>query len=179
MDNIPDHIYFKDRQCRFIRNSRSQATLLGLHDPSEAIGKTDFDFFPHAAQSYADEQEVIRSGKPHVDFEEWVVWPDGREMWVSTTKMALRNSDGQTIGIFGISRDITERKRNEQAIRQLNSDLEKQAEQLQAAIKELEAFLILFPMTCARRCAPLMDIRASSWKIMNHSSTAKASGSVP
>ncbi|HEX6034976.1 MAG TPA: ATP-binding protein, partial [Anaerolineales bacterium] len=140
MDNIPDHIYFKDTQGRFIRNSKSQATLLGLRDPSEAVGKTDFDFFPHAAQFYADEQEVMRSGKPHVDFEEWVVWPDGREMWVSTTKMPLRNFDGQTIGIFGISRDITERKRNEQAIRQLNADLEKQAEQLQTANKELEAF---------------------------------------
>ena len=140
MDNIPDHIYFKDMQSRFIRNSRSQATLLGLRDPSEAVGKTDFDFFPHAASSYADEQEVMRTGKPHVDFEEWVVWPDGQEMWVSTTKMPLRKSDGQTIGIFGISRDITERKRNEQAIQQLNADLEKQAERLQAANKELEAF---------------------------------------
>ena len=75
-----------------------------------------------------------------MDFEEWVVWPDGRETWVSTTKMPLRNSDGQTIGIFGISHDITERKRAEQAIQQLNADLEKQAEQLQAANKELEAF---------------------------------------
>jgi PAS domain S-box-containing protein len=140
MDNIPDHIYFKDTQSRFIRNSRSQATLLGLQDPSETVGKTDFDFFPHAAQSYADEQEVMRSGKPHVDFEEWVVWPDGRETWVTTTKMPLRNSEGQTIGIFGISHDITERKRAEQAIRQLNADLEAQAEQLQAANKELEAF---------------------------------------
>jgi PAS domain S-box-containing protein len=140
MDNIPDHIYFKDLHCRFIRNSRSQANLLGLHDPSETVGKTDFDFFPHAAQSYADEQEVMKTGKPHVDFEEWVVWPDGREMWVSTTKMPLRNSEGQTIGIFGISHDITERKRAEQAIRQLNADLEEQAEKLQAANKELEAF---------------------------------------
>jgi PAS domain S-box-containing protein len=140
MDNIPDHIYFKDTQSRFIRNSRSQATLLGLHDPAETVGKTDFDFFPHATKSFTEEQEVMRSGTPLVDFEEWVVWPDGREMWVSTTKMPLRNSEGQTIGIFGISRDITERKRNEQAIRELNADLEKQAEQLQAAIKELEAF---------------------------------------
>ena len=140
MDTIPDHIYFKDMQSRFIRNSRSQASLLGLRDPSEAVGKTDFDFFPHATKSYAEEQEVMRSGKPLVDFEEWVVWPDGREMWVSTTKMPLRNADGQTIGICGISRDITERKLAEQAIRQLNADLERQAEQLQAAVKELEAF---------------------------------------
>ncbi len=140
MENIPDHIYFKDTECRFIRNSRSQAVSLGLQDPSETIGKTDFEFFPHATQSYEDEQEVMRSGKPHVDFEEWVVWPDGKETWVTTTKMPLRNSKGQTIGIFGISHDITERKRAEQAIQQLNANLEKQAEQLQAANKELEAF---------------------------------------
>ena len=140
MDNMPDHIYFKDRQSRFIRNSRSQAKLLGLNDPAEAVGKTDFDFFPHAARAYAEEQEVMRSGKPLLDEEEWVVWPDGRETWVSTTKLPFRNSKGETIGIFGISHDITERKRNEQAIRQLNADLEKQAELLQAANKELEAF---------------------------------------
>ena len=140
MDNLPDHIYFKDLQSRFIRNSKSQASLLGLNDPSEVVGKTDFDFFPHAARSYAEEQEVMRSGKPIVDLEEWVVWPDGRETWVLTTKLPLRNSEGQTIGIFGISHDITERKRSEQSIRQLNADLEKQTEQLQAANKELEAF---------------------------------------
>jgi PAS domain S-box-containing protein len=125
MDNMPDQIYFKDTQSRFIRNSRSQADLLGLNDPAEVVGKTDFDFFPHAARAYAEEQEVMRSGKPLVDLEEWVVWPVGQETWVSTTKAPLRNSEGKTIGIFGISRDITERKRAEQAIRQLNTDLEK------------------------------------------------------
>lgn len=140
LDNMPDHIYFKDNQCRFIKNSKSQANALGFSNPAQIVGKTDFDFFPHAAKAYAEEQEVMRSGKPLVDFEEWVLWPDGRETWVSTTKMPLRNSDGQTIGIFGISRDITERKRAEQSILQLNNDLEKQTEQLQAANKELEAF---------------------------------------
>jgi PAS domain S-box-containing protein len=140
MDTMPDQIYFKDLQCRFIRNSRSQASLLGLSDPTQVVGKTDFDFFPHASKAYTEEQEVMRSGKPLIDFEEWVVWPDGRETWVSTTKVPLLNSDGKTIGIFGISRDITERKRAEQAIRELNSDLENQAAKLQAANKELEAF---------------------------------------
>ncbi|HEX9839972.1 MAG TPA: PAS domain S-box protein [Anaerolineales bacterium] len=140
LDYMPDHIYFKDTQSRFIRNSKSQAKMLGLSDPSQVVGKTDFDFFPHAAQAYAEEQEVMRSGKPLVDFEERVIWPDGRETWVSTTKVPLPNSDGQIIGIFGISRDITERKRGEQAIQQLNADLKKQAEQLEAANKELEAF---------------------------------------
>ena len=140
MDHVPDQIYFKDLQCRFIRNSRSQASLLGLNDPAEAVGKTDFDFFPHAAKAFAEEQEVMNSGKPLIDFEEWVVWPDGRETWVSTSKVPLRNSEGETIGIFGISRDITERKHADQAIRELNRDLEDQAAKLQAANKELEAF---------------------------------------
>jgi PAS domain S-box-containing protein len=140
MDHMPEQIYFKDTQSRFIRNSRSQANLLGLNDPSEVVGKTDFDFFPHAAQAYTEEQEVMRSGKPLVDFEEWVVWPTGREMWVSTTKVPLRNAEGEIIGIFGISHDITGRKRAEQAIRQLNTSLERKAEELQAANKELEAF---------------------------------------
>ena len=140
MDTMPDQIYFKDTQCRFIRNSRAQATLLGLSDPVEVIGKTDFDFFPHAARAYAEEQEVMKTGQALIDFEEWVVWPDGKETWVSTTKVPLLNSDRETIGIFGISRDITERKRSEQAIQQLNRDLEKQAEKLQVANKELEAF---------------------------------------
>jgi PAS domain S-box-containing protein len=140
MDYTPDQIYFKDTQSRFIRNSRSQANMLGLSDPAEVVGKTDFDFFPHAQRAYEEEQEIISSGKPLVDFEEWVVWPDGRETWVSTTKMPLRNTNGENIGIFGISRDITERKRTEQAIRQLNADLETQATQLKVANKELEAF---------------------------------------
>jgi PAS domain S-box-containing protein len=140
MDYMPDHIYFKDTEGRFIRNSKSQAEMLGLSSPDQAVGKTDFDFFPHAAKAYAEEQAVIRSGQPLVDFEEQVIWPDKRETWVSTTKLPLRNSDGQTIGIFGISRDITERKHVEQAIRKLNNDLITKAEQLHAANKELEAF---------------------------------------
>jgi PAS domain S-box-containing protein len=140
MEYTPDQIYFKDTQGRFIRNSRSQAELLGLRESSEAVGKTDFDFFPHAERSYAEEQEIIRTGKSLIDLEEWVVWPDGKETWVSTTKVPLRNTEGENIGIFGISRDITERKRTEQAIRRLNDDLAWQSIQLQAANKELEAF---------------------------------------
>ena len=140
LDYVPDQIYFKDAQSRFIRNSRSQASALRLSDPAQVVGKTDFDFFPHAQRSYDEEQEIIRSGNPLVDLEEWVVWPDGREMWVSTTKVPLRDKEGKIIGTFGISRDITGRKRAEQAIRQLNADLEIQADQLKAANKELEAF---------------------------------------
>jgi PAS domain S-box-containing protein len=133
LDHMPDQIYFKDAQSRFIRNSRSQARALGLSDPAEVVGKSDFDFFPHAQLSYEKEQEIIRSGKPLVDEEEHIVWPDGRETWVSTTKIPLPDQDGQIIGTFGISRDITERKRAEVALQKAKLELE-------AANKELEAF---------------------------------------
>jgi len=133
LDHMPDHIYFKDSQSQFIRNSRSQAKALGLSDPSEAQGKSDFDFFPHAQLSYEKEQEIIRSGKPLVDEEELVVWPDGQKTWVSTTKLPLLDETGQIIGTFGISRDITERKQSEVALQKAKLELE-------AANKELEAF---------------------------------------
>lgn len=133
LDHMPDQIYFKDTKSRFIRNSKSQATALGLNDPSEAVGKSDFDFFPHAQQSYETEQEIMRSGTPLVDVEERVVWPTGQETWVSTTKVPLRDQSGQIIGTFGISRDITERKQSEAALQKAKLELE-------AANKELEAF---------------------------------------
>jgi PAS domain S-box-containing protein len=133
LEHMPDHIYFKDSQSRFIRNSMSQAKALGLNNPSQAIGKSDFDFFPHAQLSYEKEQEIIRSGTPLIDQEEKVVWPDGKETWVSTTKMPFVDQSGQVVGTFGISRDITERKQAEAAFQKAKMELE-------AANKELEAF---------------------------------------
>ena len=66
MNNIPDHVYFKDRESRFISITVAQAQVFGLSDPDQAVGKTDFDFFSaeHAKQAYQDEQAIIRTGQP-------------------------------------------------------------------------------------------------------------------
>jgi PAS domain S-box-containing protein len=140
METSPDHIYFKDRSSRFTRISRDLAEWFGLRDPAEAIGKADRDFFTeeHASKALADERELMRSGEPLVGIEEKETWPDGRVMWVSTTKMPLRDGDGEIVGVFGISRDVTERKRVEEEIRRLNEELEHRAAELESQNTELE-----------------------------------------
>jgi len=118
MANIPDGIYFKDRESRFIQVNLALASHLGLNDPAKAIGKTDFDFFSkeHAQPAFEDEQAIIRTGEPMVGKEERETWSDGRIEWVSTTKMPLLNQEGQIIGTFGLSRDITSRKQAEEKL---------------------------------------------------------------
>ena len=137
MDNVPDHVYFKDTESRFLRISKAHAEWFGLSDTFEAVGKTDFDFFSaqHAQQAYADEQQVMQTGQPLVGKEEKETWPNGRETWVSTTKMLLRDADGQIIGTFGISRDITKRVRLEKALQKAHGELEKQVEERTADLR--------------------------------------------
>ena len=119
LKTIPDNIYFKNRQSRFLRINNKMSLFFGLRSPSEAVGKSDFDFFSeeHARQAYDDEQRVMSTGEPIIGIEEKETWPDGRITWVSTTKVALRDADGSFTGLVGISRDITERKKEEEALR--------------------------------------------------------------
>jgi len=117
MDNLPDHIYFKDRDSRFIRINDAHAKSFGLSKRGEEIGKSDFDFFTeeHARQAYEDEQSIIHSGKPLIK-EEKNTWKDRPVTWVSTIKLPLTNLDGKIVGTFGISRDITKRKQDEEEL---------------------------------------------------------------
>ncbi len=89
------------------------AKSFGLSDPSQAIGKTDFDFFTeeHARQAYEDEQKIIRTGQPVVSKEEKLTWDNRPDSWSSTTKLPLCDNEGNIIGTFGISKDITDNKK--------------------------------------------------------------------
>lgn len=120
LDHIPDRIYFKDEHSRFVRISRAMAEYFNLADPEQAVGKWDFDFFTeeHAGQAYADEQRILRTGQPIIGLVEKETLPGGGVRWVTSTKMPARGRHGNTIGTFGISRDITTLKQAEAELRQ-------------------------------------------------------------
>ena len=144
LEHVPDGVYFKDRESRFVRISRALALRFGMNDPSEAVGKTDFDVFgsEHAQQAFADEQAIIRTGEPVIEKEEREIWPDGRETWVLTTKLPMTDDKGTIIGTMGISRDITERKRIETELHEHGLHLEelvsRRTAELQRAKEQLE-----------------------------------------
>jgi diguanylate cyclase (GGDEF)-like protein/PAS domain S-box-containing protein len=117
MENISDHIYFKDKKKRFIRVNKAKAEYSEI-TAEKMIGKTDFDFFPPeiAKQSSADDDLVIETGKPIIDKVEKIIHSDKTEHWVSTTKVPWYNREGKITGLIGISRNITEREKAEEAL---------------------------------------------------------------
>ena len=108
LEQLPDAMYFKDAESRYLRINRTLAGWYGLPSPEEAVGKTDASFFSaeFARASDETEQEIRSTGLPRVDVEEKLVWPDGRLIYTSTTRLPLRDSTGAVIGTFGIFRDI-------------------------------------------------------------------------
>jgi PAS domain S-box-containing protein len=109
LEHTPDQIYFKDRGGRFLRVSHAVAQYMHVSGPEDLIGKSDFDFWSQetARECFGDEQRIIQTGEPMVGKIEKLVFPDGRVTWDYTTKLPLKNSKGEIIGICGINKDFT------------------------------------------------------------------------
>ena len=142
MDFLPDAVFFKDRNGTFVRINRVLASWYGLKDPSDAVGKSEADFFPQefARSTLESERGLLKTGIPLLEQEEKVGSRDGKTHWVSTSKLPLRNAKGAVIGILGFSRDIKGVKRAEKQARDSDALYQSLIESLPQCIfrKDLE-----------------------------------------
>jgi phosphoserine phosphatase RsbU/P len=143
LENATDQIYFKDTEGRFTCVSRAVAEFMGVQKPADLIGKTDFDFWsePTAREAAADEKRIIETGVPMVGKIEKLVYPSGRISWDYTSKLPLRNSRGEIIGICGINKDFTTVKHMEDALEEERNRLRATTAELAAKNAQLEADL--------------------------------------
>ena len=118
VENVPSRIFWKDSDLRYLGCNTRFAKDAGLSNPGELIGKTDFEMtWKDQAELYCnDDKSVMESGTAKLDIEEPQTTPDGNMIWLSTSKVPLRDKDKQIIGVLGLYRDITERVRIEQKL---------------------------------------------------------------
>lgn len=113
IDQVSDYLFIKDTRCRFVLANRAVAADLGLDSAGSLIGKTDLELhpFPVAMGFFRDERQLLRTGVPMIDKEECIIQPDGTRRWFASSKYPLRDDMGKIVGLFGVCRDITERRK--------------------------------------------------------------------
>ncbi len=143
LDNIPDIAWLKDRGGRFVAVNHRLAQAAGKSRPEEVVGLTDFDLWPRElAEGYrVDDEYVMRTGQ-HKRIEEQFVDARGKTYWIETIKTRIVGDDGEVIGTTGIARDITERKRDEEALRLTKHDLERRVAERTAELAEAQENLV-------------------------------------
>jgi PAS domain S-box-containing protein len=140
IDNLPDLIFLKDVEGRYLLDNVAHQRWLHASDASEVLGRTVHDFYPDeiAGEFHADDEEILRSGQPLFNHEERIIDADGTARWVLTTKIPWRGDDGTIHGLVCIARDVTERKQSEENLRQAYSDLARSREELLTAMEKLQ-----------------------------------------
>ena len=143
IDNLPDRVYAKDVEGRYTLKNATDVRQMGASSTDEAIGKTDYDYYPSelAEQYHTDDLNVIQSGNPLINQEERIITADGTQGWILTSKVPLRDAQGNVIGLVGIGRDITERKRAEEELRRNEAHLRSVVSILQHRAETSQEFL--------------------------------------
>ena len=133
LESVPVNVYFKDRESRFVRANKATAYRMGAGSVGELIGKTDHDFFGkvHADASRANEVKIMETGSEQVEELEHEVWEGREDTWVLVTKKAWRNMDGDILGTFGVTNDVTE-------LMKTRENLERVSEQLQIVNQDID-----------------------------------------
>ena len=148
IDNMPDFIYIKDTDSKFIVANQKIMDVHGLKSRDEVIGKSDHDFYPRElADKYrSNEKAIIRTGSPLINHEERSLDEKGNEIYLSTTKIPLHDAEGKIIGIVGIGRDISDNRKAEDILldhsdqlQQINVLLEEKQEEIQQQSEALSA----------------------------------------
>ena len=126
LDNVREYVFVKDTKGRYLLSNRANLDILRAATLEEIVGKTDYDIFPSelAAQYRADDEAVIEMGEPLINREESILGPDGKLRWHLTTKVPLRNDEGEIVGLLGLSRDITRRKQTLTSLQESQARLE-------------------------------------------------------
>ena len=149
IETIPDRIYVKDIAGRYVIDNAAHRRFIGVKGIENVLGKTVFDFFEPriAAQFDADDKALIRSGQPLLEREEAAVDELGREAWMRTAKVPLHDAAGHAIGVLGVSRDITARKRAEAERDRSDTALRQALAELRASHEELKATQLILIQT--------------------------------
>jgi PAS domain S-box-containing protein len=142
IDHLPDTIYYKDKSAKKLISNKFDYTVLGADTEQEVLGKTDLEISSHgnALMTYAQDMEILNTGNPLINFEEYFTTADDKPLWLLTSKLPLRDENNVIIGLLGIGRDITQRKIAEDKLIELNKALEKNIKKLEISNIELEQF---------------------------------------
>jgi len=164
IDAVPDGLFLKDTESRFILANRATAEIMGVHDPELLVGKTDFDFYPsEMAQEFWNDERAVLEGKPVTGkLEPKIV--RGVQRWISLTKIPVQDSRGMLIGLVGVSRDVTDRRRDEEK-------LQEERNLLRTLIDMLPHSVYMKDASCRKTMANRVDV-----EIIGRSSEAEVLG---
>lgn len=167
INTLPDFVYAKDLDSKFLVANESVTKSMSLSDPSAAIDKSDFDFYPQelAQKYYDDEQKFLKSGKQSLTLEQdRLDTVTGEKGTILTSKMIFRDEDGEVAGLIGIGRDITELKRAQEALKEqleLNQSQREVLEELSTPIIPITDHIIVMPLIGAIDTARARNIMRS------------------